>query len=178
MTSKKSSIFVALILVGQSAAFAIPDLTHLFRRAPFNVGRYASLGESFASGPSAGDTYDQVTKCRRYTEAQGPQVAADGRIQGPKPISFDFIACSGSKLKNIYEDSPNGGNRPEDKPKISQAGALKDKNPDLVTMSIGGNDVGFVDLMDRVGLPKTKSLIGDVELTTAVHLSIQGLVRL
>lgn len=150
MASNKSSLFVTLILVGQSAAFAIPDLSHLFRRAPFNVGRYASLGESFASGPSAGDVYDEVTKCRRYKQAQGPQVAADDRIQGPKPITFDFIACSGSKLKNIYQESTGGGNAPGDKPKISQAGALKDKNPDLVTMSIGGNDVGFVDLLDRV----------------------------
>jgi hypothetical protein len=150
MACKKSSLLVVLILVGQSAAFAVPDLSRLFRRTPFNVGRYASLGESFASGPSAGDSYDKVTKCRRYKQAQGPQVASDDRIQGPKPINFDFIACSGSKLKNIYEDSPNGGNGPDAKPKISQAGALKDTNPDLVTMSIGGNDVGFVDLMDRV----------------------------
>ena len=150
MASKKISLLVALTLVAQSAAFAIPDLSHLFRRATFNVGRYASLGESFASGPSAGDSYDKVTKCRRYNKAQGPQVAADDRIQGPKPISFDFIACSGSKLRNIYEDTPNRGDGPEAKPKISQAGALKDTSPDLVTMSIGGNDVGFVDLMDRV----------------------------
>jgi len=150
MASKKISLLVALILVAQSASLATPDLSRLFRRTPFNVGKYASLGESFASGPSAGDSYDKVTKCRRYKKAQGPQVTADDRIQGPKPISFDFIACSGSKLKNIYQDRTGGGDGPEAKPKISQAGALKDTDPDLVTMSIGGNDVGFVELMDRV----------------------------
>ncbi|KAF2200638.1 SGNH hydrolase [Delitschia confertaspora ATCC 74209] len=36
-----------------------------------------------------------------------------------------------------------------DKPKEPQSSFLKDVNPDLVTMSIGGNDVGFVDLLDR-----------------------------
>jgi hypothetical protein len=161
MVSKKGSLLVALMLVGQSAAFALPDLSHLFRRAPFSVSRYASLGESFASGPSAGDPYDQVTKCRRYKEAQGPQVAADGRIQGPKPIKFDFIACSGSKIKNIWQDSTGGGDGPAAKPKIAQAKALKDTNPDLVTMSIGGNDVGFVDLLDRVSKFRTDATMVD-----------------
>jgi hypothetical protein len=150
MASKMVCLIVTLVLFGQSAAFAIPGLGQLFRRAPFQVGRYASLGESFASGPSAGDPYDRVTKCRRYNKVQGPQIAADDRIQGPKPIKFDFIACSGARARNIYEDSPGGGDGPGDKPKISQAGALKDTNPDLVTMSIGGNDVEFVKLLDRV----------------------------
>lgn len=115
MASKKISLLMALILVAQSAAFAIPDLGRLFRRTPFNVGKYASLAESFASGPSAGDSYDEVTKCRSYKQAQGPQVAADDRNQGPE--NFDFIACSGSKLKNIYQDSTGGGDGRGAKPK-------------------------------------------------------------
>lgn len=36
----------------------------------------------------------------------------------------------------------------EGKSKISQSKQLDD--PDMVTMSIGGNDVGFVDLLDGV----------------------------
>ncbi|RMZ73071.1 esterase [Pyrenophora seminiperda CCB06] len=115
----------------------------IYPRDAFNVGRYASLGESYASGPSAGDKYDD-TRCRRYTQAFGPQVSQDARILGPKPIEFNFIACSGSKLRQIYED------REKDRPgksKVAQAKQLN--NPDMVTLSIGGNDVGFVDLMDR-----------------------------
>jgi hypothetical protein len=122
--------------------------SNVFPREAFEVSKFAALGESYASGPSAGDRYDN-TKCRRYKKAFGPQVAEDSRIQGPKPMHFDFIACSGSNLKQIYEDNPNA---PEGKSKIAQAKQLKD-NPEMVTLSIGGNDVGFVELLDRACSP-------------------------
>lgn len=148
------------VLAGQSIAAAVPtddgfeyveevdflprDID-ISRRDAFDVKSFASLGESYASGPSAGDTYDE-TKCRRYKKAQGPQVAGDNQVKGPKPIKFDFIACSGSRTWNIFKDQPNG----KEKNKVSQASQLQDKHPDMVTLSIGGNDVGFVDLLDRV----------------------------
>ncbi|CAI6339618.1 unnamed protein product [Periconia digitata] len=138
-----------LVLLGQSNALALPSSdwevespANIFPRDPFQVHTYASLGESFASGPSAGDSYDN-TQCRRYKKAFGPQVAEDNRLQGPKPVDFSFIACSGSRTRHIYEDSPGS------KREKSQASQLKDKNPDLVTLSIGGNDIGFVELLDR-----------------------------
>lgn len=65
----------------------------VFPRDAFNVGKYASLGESYASGPSAGDKYDD-SKRRRYKQAFGPQISANPRLLGPKPIEFHFIACS------------------------------------------------------------------------------------
>lgn len=117
----------------------------LIQRSPFNVGAYAALGDSFASGPSAGNSYDN-TACRRYTQAYGPVLAGDNAVQGPKPMQFSFIACSGSKTNNIYNDNPDAKN----KPTTSQAGQLQGLNPDLVTLQIGGNDVGFVEILDRV----------------------------
>ncbi|KAJ4293386.1 hypothetical protein N0V90_008669 [Kalmusia sp. IMI 367209] len=146
---QRTSYLAILALLGQLHALALPEsdweVVHppdLFPRDPFDVSKYASLGESFASGPSAGDRYDD-TKCRRYKKAFGPQVAEDDRIHGPKPIDFSFIACSGSRTWHIFEDRPSG------KVKQSQASQLKDKNPDMVTLSIGGNDIGFATLLDR-----------------------------
>lgn len=80
-----------------------------------------------------------------------PAGLARRRNQGPKPIQFDFLACSDARLIRIFEDedSNSGGGRGR-KPGKSQASLLKNRNPDLVTMSIGGKDVGFVDLLDRV----------------------------
>lgn len=117
--------------------------------------KYMHLWESFASGPSARDHYDKCNRCRRYTKAFGPDVARDDRIHGPKPINFDFIACSGSRLKQIYQDSLDEDGCPKGKPKMAQAKALGNDNPELVTMSIGGNDVGLVDLLDRVRHKRT-----------------------
>lgn len=122
--------------------------SNLDTRDAFDVSRYAALGDSYASGPSAGDAYDDRPKCRRYKQAFGPQVAADPRIKGPKPIQFNFIACSGSRFKQIYADDPNP---PPGKPGDSQAKQLQN-NPDMVSMSIGGNDADFVKIMDRVGI--------------------------
>lgn len=134
-------VLLLLLLANISLSARLP----LMKRAPFNVGKYAALGDSFASGPSAGNSYDD-TACRRYTQAYGPVLAADNAIQGPKPMQFSFIACSGARTTNIYTDSPNANN----KPTKSQAGQLQGVNPDLVTLQIGGNDVGFVTLLDRV----------------------------
>ncbi|KAJ5632489.1 hypothetical protein N7490_008828 [Penicillium lividum] len=119
--------------------------------ANFDVSVLASLGDSFASGPSAGDEYDD-TPCRRFTQAAGPQLSLSDEINGPKPIDFKFIACSGARAKQIYQDSGAsssscGGNG---KPKRSQANQLADLNLnfDMITLSIGGNDADFVSVMD------------------------------
>lgn len=85
-------------LVGQTLAVSVP----LNRLSPFNVANYAALGDSFASGPSAGDPWpNDNTGCRRFTQAYGPQITRDNAIQGPKPMNFEFIACSGSRTQHI-----------------------------------------------------------------------------
>jgi hypothetical protein len=120
-------------------------------------------------GPSAGDEYDDSGGCRHYKKASGAQVADDPRIKGPKAIHFDFIACSGSKLKQIYEDSLNVQ---KGKPKDAHYKQLKD-NPEMVTMSTGGNDVGFMNLLDRVlRSPQCNLDIFTGALTVTVCLSL------
>jgi hypothetical protein len=91
-------------------------------------------------------------------------------LQGPKP-QFDFIACSGAKTEHIFHGGQGTTSEDGDgQPKEAQASLLKDTNPELVTLSIGksshdarlsqklttyagmvgGNDVGFTDLLIRV----------------------------
>lgn len=134
--------------------------------ANFDVSVLASLGDSFASGPSAGDEYDD-TPCRRFTQAAGPQLSLSDEINGPKPIDFKFIACSGAKTKHIYQDSgasssSSGGNG---KSKRSQANQLADLKLDfdMITLSIGGNDADFVSVLDRVGLMCSSNLTSVVK---------------
>ncbi|KAL4861685.1 SGNH hydrolase-type esterase domain-containing protein [Aspergillus spectabilis] len=94
------------------------------------------------------DPFDD-SKCRRYDQAYGPQVSRSNEIQGPKPLDFSFIACSGAKTKHVRstaQDTSSGGGG---KSKTPQADQLQDINPDWVTLSIGGNDVKFVDVLDR-----------------------------
>lgn len=114
-------------------------------------GLQKALGESYASGPTTGEEHNKTnSECRQYTKAFGPQIAEDGRILGPKPTRFSFIACSGAKFENIYADASDNSGGGGGKPKDSQAKQLKDTNPDMVTLSISSNDVRFVKLLDKV----------------------------
>ncbi|KAL4941314.1 SGNH hydrolase-type esterase domain-containing protein, partial [Aspergillus oleicola] len=141
------------LFIGQIAlALTLPpelESKSLFPRDPFTVSVYASLGDSFAAGPSAGKEWDKDNKCRRYDQAYGPQVSRADEIEGPKPLDFSFIACSGAKTKHVRsmaQDESSGGGG---KSKTPQAEQLDDIGPDWVTLSIGGNDVKFVDVLDR-----------------------------
>lgn len=107
--------------------------------------KYAALGDSFASGPGAGNPLDS-TACKRYDQAYGPLFAKANENQG-HPVDFSFIACSGSKTTNVFE-APRGSSSGGGKDKDSQANLLKDKFLDVVMLMIGGNDVGFAELLD------------------------------
>ncbi|QKX57197.1 uncharacterized protein TRUGW13939_04305 [Talaromyces rugulosus] len=84
----------------------------------------------------------------------GPPALSGGRNTRPKPINFHFIACSGSTINDIYEDdgthsSSSGSGGGGGKSDLSQANQLKDLHPDMVTLTTGGNDVNFADVLDR-----------------------------
>lgn len=92
----------------------------------------------YAAGPSAGELYgNDYPACNRFTNAFGPELNGDDRLKGTDR-KFDFIACSGSKLKQVYQDNSSGNDK---KPEKSQANQLEGKNPDMTTMSMGGNDI-------------------------------------
>ena len=151
--------FIALFLVGQTIGVALPNVSRIYPRDTFDIKRFGYLGDSFAAGPGAGDAYDGVTSCRRSKQAWGPLVAKDDRLHGPKPLgNFDFIACSGAKSEHIFTGGTGASSGNGDgQPKEAQASLLKDTNPELVTLSIGGNDIGFTNLLIRVSLSETSS---------------------
>jgi lysophospholipase L1-like esterase len=69
---------------------------------------------------------------------------------GPKPLEFSFIACSGARTAQIYLSREETGEGRSNKPPESQASRLEGFDPDMVTLAIGGNDAGFVKLLDKV----------------------------
>lgn len=80
---------------------------------------YVALGDSYSSGVGAGG-YDG-RECLR-SELAYPQLLADD-LDG----EFTFAACSGAKTQDLLAD---------------QIGGLDDRT-DLVTVGIGGNDIGW-----------------------------------
>ncbi|MET9802666.1 SGNH/GDSL hydrolase family protein [Streptomyces sp. NPDC006368] len=87
---------------------------------------YAALGDSYSSGVGAG-YYDSASgNCKRTTRAYPALWAAANA-----PSSFAFTACSGARTTDVT---------------ATQLGPLSAAT-DLVSLTVGGNDAGFADVM-------------------------------
>lgn len=87
---------------------------------------YVALGDSYSSGVGAG-SYDSASgNCKRSTRAYPALWAASH-----SPSSFAFTACSGARTGDVL---------------AGQLGPLSSAT-DLVSITVGGNDAGFADVM-------------------------------
>jgi lysophospholipase L1-like esterase len=96
--------------------------------APASVAaasQYVDLGDSYASGVGTRVFYSESGSCKRSPEAYGPKIAA------AKGYTLSFQACSGAKTSNVIE---------------TQLGTLSGSTA-LVSISIGGNDAGFSNVI-------------------------------
>ncbi|MFF9569219.1 SGNH/GDSL hydrolase family protein [Streptomyces sp. NPDC014685] len=110
----------ALALTGAATALAAPSAPSV------RAVDYVALGDSYSSGVGAG-SYDGASgSCKRSTKSYPALWAAAN-----SPASFAFTACSGARTGDV---------------KAGQLGPL-DSSTDLVSISIGGNDAGFADVM-------------------------------
>ncbi|MET7292826.1 SGNH/GDSL hydrolase family protein [Streptomyces griseoloalbus] len=89
-------------------------------------GPYVALGDSYSSGVGAGNYISSSGDCKRSTNAY-PYLWAGLN----SPSSFSFTACSGARTGDVV------------------AGQLSPLNSgtSLVSISVGGNDAGFADVM-------------------------------
>ncbi len=117
-------------------------------------GDYVALGDSYSSGEGAWDYEDGTdfddrddlwpfnddeedhNRCHRSGNAYSQVVASSNDFAG----DVTFVACSGAVITDLTH--PNHGNTDED----PQLDAL-DEDVSLVTMTIGGNDLGFADVV-------------------------------
>jgi len=97
---------------------------------------YVAMGDSYSSGNGTGDYYE--SNCYRSYQAYGPLIDPD------IPGTFSHPACSGARTNHIDLDSQNGFPKQID---------LLGPNTDYVTLTIGGNDAGFVDALTNCAIP-------------------------
>ncbi len=147
-----SMVSRALCTITQQAVCKIDSGPSPYERAL--TGRYVALGDSFAAGEGAWD-YEEGTdfddrddpwpfndheeehnRCHRSANAYAQLLAAGNRFAG----GAKFVACSGAESSDF--------NQPNDKEtgEAPQFEALDD-DVSLVTLSIGGNDVGFAKVL-------------------------------
>ncbi|MFI9101661.1 SGNH/GDSL hydrolase family protein [Streptomyces fildesensis] len=87
---------------------------------------YAALGDSYSAGVGAGSYDSSSGDCKRSTKAYPALWAA-----AHAPSAFAFTACSGARTGDVLNN---------------QLGPLN-ASTGLVSISIGGNDAGFSDVM-------------------------------
>jgi lysophospholipase L1-like esterase len=110
---------------------------------------YVALGDSYASGTGAGD-YGDSGDCMRSANAY-PNLWTNANA----PASFTFAACSGAVTQDVLN---------------SQVSSLS-SDTTMVTISIGGNDAGFVDVITDCTLGSDQGCIDRVEEAKAFGTS-------
>jgi hypothetical protein len=112
------------------------------------TGRYVALGDSYSSGEGAVDSSGDAAldpntniknqdQCHRSAHAYPELVKQDG---APSGETFVFQACSGALMADLVTDVGGPGQWSEG----PQIDALN-RQTSLITLSIGGNDLGFAD---------------------------------
>jgi lysophospholipase L1-like esterase len=108
---------------------------------------YVALGDSFSSGEGnpafeKGTYMDGVNECHRSPLAYPRLLQADTSLS---LASTAFVACSGATTWNVLNGSWGGG---------AQTDAIS-ASTDIVTLTIGGNDIKFSDFAAACVYPTT-----------------------
>jgi len=95
-----------------------------------SASQYVALGDSYSSGVGTRVFYEESGSCKRSPDAYGPKIAA------ARGYTLNFEACSGAKTPEVNE---------------KQLGKLSSSTA-LVTITIGGNDAGFSNVIVNCAL--------------------------
>lgn len=113
------------------------------------VAHYVALGDSFAAGPFIPPQRTDPLGCARSTRNYPALVA-----EGLDVTEFTDVSCSRAVTGHMTtaQQVPLGSNPP-------QFDALR-ADTDLVTVTIGGNDIGFTDIVTTCGLMSITDPLG------------------
>jgi len=100
---------------------------------------YVALGDSYTSGPGILPQETTIPGCLRST-VNYPHLIAPGLPQ----LAFRDVSCSGAQTKDMTA-SQNVDPDPDPAPQFD---AL-DGSTKIVTLGIGGNDIGFVSIAEK-----------------------------
>jgi hypothetical protein len=111
------------------------------RSVNFDRPTIAVLGDSYISGEGAGAYNERPDQagCHQSIYAWPRQV---GAFLGAEVM---FFPCSGAVSEQLFRDAQEGSAAPQIK-LLSDAVARGGKEPDIILVSSGGNDVGFSDI--------------------------------
>ncbi|MFF8194144.1 SGNH/GDSL hydrolase family protein [Streptomyces bobili] len=124
MRRSRIAVFVSSILLAAGAALTGAGSAQGAQLAA--TGGYVALGDSYSSGLGAGSYVSSSGNCKRSTKAF-PYLWNAAHA----PSSFSFTACSGARTGDVL---------------AGQLAPLS-SSTGLVSVTVGGNDAGFADVM-------------------------------
>jgi lysophospholipase L1-like esterase len=136
---------------------------------PSSLVQYLAMGDSYISGEGA---FNYVVGTDTDTNKCHQSVVSYPYLIGKQFSSFASVACSGAVVDNVIRNAKDHNDyqtKPNDViPSVEQenealeehipgvvyqARFLQQDNPDVVTISIGGNDIGFSKILTRCVAP-------------------------
>jgi lysophospholipase L1-like esterase len=130
----------------RKAALSIGIVLALLSSAPAaTAGPLVALGDSYSSGEGAppfmtGTAKPGVNTCHR-SQRSWPEIVGTATQR-----RVTSLACSGAEIEDVLRSDPD---RAEQERRTSQIKRLRSTRPELVTLTIGGNDIGFVDVLRK-----------------------------
>ena len=129
---------------------------------PADIYKYVALGDSYSAGEGIEPYFEPSNGCHRSEVAYPTLVEAPGtphrsihdRQQlGDGTVAWGFQACSGAVTDNVTSRAPLHGDPlwQLEVPRTGDTGNANDlpvdEATDLVTITIGGNDLGFAEVL-------------------------------
>ena len=136
--------FVSSILLAAGTALTGATVAQASQQAA--ATGYVALGDSYSSGVGAGSYIGASGDCKRSTKAYPYLWAA-----AHSPSTFDFTACSGARTGDVL---------------AGQLAPLSTATG-LVSISIGGNDAGFSDVMTTCVLQSDSACLSRINTAKA-----------
>ncbi len=125
-----------------AGAAALPALAIAAPAAAQSPVSYVALGDSYSSGVGAGNHYSSSGSCDRSANAYSVLWATANH-----PASYLSVACSGATTSTVIS---------------SQLSALSTSTT-LVSITIGGNDVGFTNVMETCVVFSTSTCVSAID---------------
>ncbi len=126
------------IVLATACMAAAPVLAMSASAGAASTVRYVALGDSYSSGLGAGDPIASSGSCDRSSNAYSALWA-----RANQPASYASVACAGATTNDVLS---------------TQVQALSSSTT-LVSITIGGNDVGFSSVMETCVLYSTSTCV-------------------
>lgn len=152
ISTKLPGVYAAMAPVNVGTDFLLlggsPPTNKIHRFTPPRPPlRYVALGDSYSAGEGLAENNGPYLEggdpdCHRHSRGYPPQFRF-----GPQRPALSFFACSGATTWNIWQE-------PQDQEPIQLAHPEQvNAETELVTITVGGNDIGFSEILTKCGAP-------------------------